>query len=1075
MNSPIPSSVPSKSGTQVDVIQAISVLQEHISTLQERQEKILETLSVRDLRRSTQVSEEGDLPALAPPPVLEDRLHDFNREGDFRHCSMLPVVPSLGSRYASGPKPAMPSEFDGSRSTGRAFLNSVLWYMRVKGHEFTNVTQMVAWTLSFMKTGRALTFANQVARQTQKDDMIPYAHWKAFWTELEDRFLPIDERDQAMNTLETDQYFQGEQAVDDYCDNFQDLVDHADYTEGRPLVLKFRKGLAPKIADQVAMLQSGPADHDLPGWIKAAKNIARLHLRNEAFNQAVRKMQEPIPAPRIIPAPSPVHQKTATLTSVPPRFKTSPPILPLSNRFTPLAEDSVVEEVPEDPVMESPAVHIQTVEAPAVPVKRSKLRKWEKGLPKKMTLNAVPSSSQLRLDVEIQTTDTEQNFRLSCLLDCGASGLFIDKDYVNRNNIPTRKLQQPIPVLNVDGTPNEAGKITHVVSLILRYNGHSERAIFAVTSLGKQDLILGLPWLREHNPEVNWKTGEVKMTRCSEKCSTCTTERRKAKKVARLQKRCQAGPMPELVEDEDDEGEEEKEEKEEEREYGDRIFATVLHPEPVHIRASTTIATRLAEAAHKLNADKPKGFKDIVPSYLHDFEEVFSKTSFDSLPEHKQWDHAIELIPQAVTRSCKVYPLAQHEQKQLDEFLEENLQTGRIRPSKSPMASPVFFIKKKDGSLRLVQDYRALNDITIKNRYPLPLISELVNQLRGAKYFTKLDVRWGYNNVRIKEGDEWKAAFRTNRGLFEPLVMFFGLTNSPATFQTMMNDIFRDLIADGVVCVYLDDILIFTKTLEEHHQVTRRVLERLQEHKLFLKPEKCEFEKTSIEYLGLIVSQGHMSMDPVKVAGVKDWPAPTNKKEVQSFVGFINFYRRFIKDFSHHARPLFDLTKKDVTWHWGEAEQDSFLKLKELITSAPVLIFPEDLQPFRVEADSSDFATGAVLSQFVEEDDKWHPISFLSKSLSPVERNYDIHDKEMLAIIRSLDEWRHLLEGAHCKFEIWTDHKNLEYFCTAKKLNRRQSRWSLFLSRFDYALHHRPGRSMGKPDALSRRADQGTC
>src|SRR5215813_12235713 len=294
MNSPIPSSVPSKSGTQVDVIQAISVLQEHISTLQERQEKMLEVLSVHDLRRSTQVSEEGDLPALAPPPVLEGNLHDLNCEG-FRHCSLLPVVPSSGSRYTSGPKPAMPSEFDGSRSTGRAFLNSVLWYMRVKGHEFTNVTQMVAWTLSFMKTGRALTFANQVARQTQKDDMIPYAHWKAFWTELEDRFLPVDERDQAMNTLETDQYFQGEQAVDDYCDDFQDLVDHACYTEGRPLVMKFRKGLATNIADQVAMLQGGPTDHDLPGWIKAAKNIARLHLRNEAFNQAVRNVQEPTP------------------------------------------------------------------------------------------------------------------------------------------------------------------------------------------------------------------------------------------------------------------------------------------------------------------------------------------------------------------------------------------------------------------------------------------------------------------------------------------------------------------------------------------------------------------------------------------------------------------------------------------------------------------------------------------------------------------------------------------------------------------------------------------------------------
>jgi transposase InsO family protein len=390
------------------------------------------------------------------------------------------------------------------------------------------------------------------------------------------------------------------------------------------------------------------------------------------------------------------------------------------------------------------------------------------------------------------------------------------------------------------------------------------------------------------------------------------------------------------------------------------------------------------------------------------------------------------------------------------------------------MASPVFFIKKKDGSLRLVQDYRALNAMTVKNKYPLPLISELIEKLRGAKYFTKLDVRWGFQNVRMKEGDEWKAAFRTNRGLFEPLVMFFGLTNSPATFQTMMNDIFRELIMEGVVVVYLDDILIYTETIEEHREVTRRVMELLQKHKLFLKPDKCEFEKTKVEYLGVIISHNSVEMDPIKVAGVADWPAPATKKEVQSFLGFTNFYRRFIQDFSYHARPLFDLTKKDAKWIWSEEEQSAFDTLKRLITSAPILSSPDNSRPFRIEADSSDFATGAVLSQQSADDDKWHPVAFLSKSLSAVERNYEIHDKEMLAIIRAMEDWRHFLEGADHQFEVWTDHKNLEYFRSAKKLNRRQARWSLYLARFDFVLHHRPGKSMGKPDALSRRADHGT-
>jgi len=214
------------------------------------------------------------------------------------------------------------------------------------------------------------------------------------------------------------------------------------------------------------------------------------------------------------------------------------------------------------------------------------------------------------------------------------------------------------------------------------------------------------------------------------------------------------------------------------------------------------------------------------------------------------------------------------------------------------MAASVFFIKKKDGLLCLVQDYHALNAVTIKNKYPLPLISKLVSQLCGAQYFTKLDVCWGFNNVRIKPGDEWKAAFRTNRGFFEPLVMFFGMTNSPATFQTMMNDVFRTIIVEGIVVVYLDDILIFMKTEEEHERAVWRVLEILTEHKLFLRPEKCEFHRKQIEYLGLVISENKVAMDPVKVTGVREWPVPENRTDVEAFIGFVNFYHHFIQDFS---------------------------------------------------------------------------------------------------------------------------------------------------------------------------------
>jgi Reverse transcriptase (RNA-dependent DNA polymerase) len=279
------------------------------------------------------------------------------------------------------------------------------------------------------------------------------------------------------------------------------------------------------------------------------------------------------------------------------------------------------------------------------------------------------------------------------------------------------------------------------------------------------------------------------------------------------------------------------------------------------------------------------------------------------------------------TLDCKIYPLGPGEQDELDTFLEENLSSGRIQPSQSKIASPFFFIKK-DSKLRPVQDYRKLNEMMIKNRYPLPLTHELIDRVKGSKYFTKLDIRWGYNNVRIKEGDEWKAAFKTNCGMFEPLIMFFGLTNSPATFQTMMNDIFRDLINRGHVIIYLDDILIFTETMEEQHQLVKEVLELLWQHKLYLKPEKCDWEKLEVEYLGHIISGSNVKMDPGKVKAISQWKEPRNKKELQSFLGFANYYRKFIEGYGSIAKPMTKLTSNE-TWTWGPDQQEAFDQIKK--------------------------------------------------------------------------------------------------------------------------------------------------
>ena len=354
------------------------------------------------------------------------------------------------------------------------------------------------------------------------------------------------------------------------------------------------------------------------------------------------------------------------------------------------------------------------------------------------------------------------------------------------------------------------------------------------------------------------------------------------------------------------------------------------------------------------------------------------------------------------------------------------------------MASCLFFVTKKDRKLRPVQNYILLNDITVKNEAPLPLITDLLDKLRSARHFTKLDIQWGYNNVRIKEGDERKAAFKTKFGLYEPLVMTFGLCNAPATFQTIRQEIFSDLIDDGHVIVYLDDILIFHESLTALTSITHEVLRRFMKWDLYLKPEKCSFAKSTIEYLGFLVSEGHIQMDPEKVSGILEWPRPLTVKKVQSFLGFCNFYRHFIKNYSTIAQPLFNLTRKDIPFVWGDAQQTAYDTLLKAFTTAPVLSLPDPTQPYQLITDASDFAIGAILEQ-PDALNRWHPIAYYSKSLQPAERNYEIHDKELLAIILALKHFRHYLEGHSKPIEIWTDNGNLVYFTRKQKLSRRQA------------------------------------
>ena len=392
----------------------------------------------------------------------------------------------------------------------------------------------------------------------------------------------------------------------------------------------------------------------------------------------------------------------------------------------------------------------------------------------------------------------------------------------------------------------------------------------------------------------------------------------------------------------------------------------------------------------------------------------------------------------------------------MDDYIKDALSTGFIRPSTSPAGAGFFFVGKKDGGLRPCIDYRGLNKITIRNRYPLPLISTAFDLLQGATIFSKLDLRNAYHLVRIRQGDEWKTAFNTPSGHYEYQVMPFGLTNAPAVFQALINDVLRDMI-NHFVFVYLDDILIFSKSRHEHCQHVRQVLQRLLKNHLFVKPEKCEFHVTEVVFLGFIINQGQVLMDSRKTQAVQNWPVPKTVKEVQQFLGFANFYRRFIRGFSSVAAPISALTKKEAApFEWTPDADQAFRRLKERFSSAPILTVPDPSLPFIVEVDASSVGIGAVLSQR-STDGKVHPCAFLSHRLSPTETRYDVGDRELLAVKMALEEWRHWLEGAQHPFLVWTDHRNLEYLQQAKRLNPRQARWALFFGRFDFTLSYRPG------------------
>ena len=649
------------------------------------------------------------------------------------------------------------------------------------------------------------------------------------------------------------------------------------------------------------------------------------------------------------------------------------------------------------------------------------------------------------LQLPLLTTKTTR-----ALIDSGASDNFIDPSIISVPPHLIQNLPQPITLQLFDGSTATSGQISQFISIPVTFpRGEVQHLDFFFTTLHPHSpIVLGFSWLQEYNPNIDWKTLTLHLPRPPSP-STPLGDRAILDTISTPRP---ANPVNIQI-------------------IGAAAFKLLQQQgTPCFMLASRTILGDNAPKPSSMSPEERTIFDKIVPPQYHDYTDVFAEREAEHLPPHRPYDHTIDLEPNTQPPFGPIYSLSETELHALREYLNDNLRKGFIRPSNSSAGAPILFAKKKDGSLRLCVDYRGLNRITRKNRYPLPLINDLLDRLQQAKIFSKLDLRAGYNNVRIASGHEWKTAFRTRYGSFEYLVMPFGMTNSPATFQHFMNDIFRDM-ADDFVVIYLDDILIFSFDPSKHEEHVRLVLERLRKYNLHVKPEKCQFHTTSTEYLGFIVSPEGIAMDSAKTRAIDTWPTPRTLKEVQSFLGFANFYRRFINDYSKIVRPLTDLTKKDTPFQWTNPRQLAFDQLKAAFQTAPVLAHFNPTEPLILETDASDFAISGILSQLKSPDNDLHPIAFHSRSMTAPERNYDIHDKELLAIVECFHHWRHYLEGAQHRIEVFSDHENLKHFRQKRLLNRRQARWSEFLETFDFHINHRAGRLATKADALTRRPD----
>jgi hypothetical protein len=652
------------------------------------------------------------------------------------------------------------------------------------------------------------------------------------------------------------------------------------------------------------------------------------------------------------------------------------------------------------------------------------------------------------------------------MFDTGATHAFVSASYVEHAKLCVRPPRYAQQVQTASGqTVPLSGQCTFKVQL-QEYRGQVT-ALVLDDMLPGVDLILGDSWLKHHNAQLCYQSktctllqsGKVRTIRLGCDDTTVTPEHTMSNIVQAMML---AHAPPAIIS---------AKQAVKAVKQGAKAFTVIVRPcseshhaaqTEVQYAANIMMCTQECvrpDTATACSTVAVNQYPAEVQSVLHQYNDVFAEIT--ELPPERNITHTIPLQPGAQPPVTRMYRLSPAELEEVKRQVSDLLRKGFIEPSTSPYGAPVLFVQKKDNTLRMVVDYRQLNKITIKNRYPLPRIEDLFDSLQGARVFSSCDLQSGYNQIRIHPDDVPLTSFRTPLGSYQYKVLCFGLTNAPAVFSKAMYDVFHEYIGK-FLCVYLDDILIYSKTVEEHLEHLQLVLELLRKHKLFAKFSKCEFLKSELKFLGHIVSADGLKVDASKVAVVRDWPVPKTVKELRSFLGLANYFRRFVQGYSSLVAPLNRLLQLPVLTaaDWHPEHQQAFDGVKHVLTTAPVLTLPDTSMPFEVVSDASVNGTGAVLLQ------AGRVCAYTSKKFSKAEYNYTTTEQELLGVIHALQEWRCYLEGGP-ESTLVTDHNPLTYLQDQAQLSRRQVRWSQFLSRFNYKWLYRPGR-INVADPLSR-------